>query len=74
MTFVLCIYPPRLLRTVFTINTAIFSFCLAVLFNSMLADEDFVLPAEVGGNHAVDVDPIAQFQGYGHGEPACTQP
>lgn len=33
-----------------------------------------VSPAEVRGNHAVDIDPIAQLQGDGHGEPAGAQP
>lgn len=80
--FVLCIYPSQLLGTAFTINTAIFScyfFAVCVhsyneSFNSVLADDDSVSPAEVGGNHAVDIDSIAQLEGYGHGEPACTQP
>lgn len=31
-------------------------------------------PAEVGGHHAVHVDPVAQLQGDGHGEPAGAQP
>lgn len=31
-------------------------------------------PAEVGGHHAVHVDPVAQLQGDGHREPACAQP
>lgn len=33
-----------------------------------------VSPAEVRGNHAVDIDPIAQLQGDGHSEPAGAQP
>lgn len=33
-----------------------------------------VSPAEVRGDHAVDVDPIAQLQGDGHSEPAGAQP
>lgn len=31
-------------------------------------------PAEVGGHHAVHVDPIAELQSDGHGEPAGAQP
>lgn len=31
-------------------------------------------PAEVRGDHAVHIDPIAQLQGDGHSEPACAQP
>lgn len=33
-----------------------------------------VSPAEVRGHHAIDIDPIAQLQGDGHGEPAGAQP
>lgn len=33
-----------------------------------------LLPAEIWGHHAVHIDPITQLQGYGHGEPAGTQP
>lgn len=33
-----------------------------------------VSPAEVGGNHAIDIDPITELQGNGHGEPASAQP
>lgn len=33
-----------------------------------------VSPAEVRSNHAIDIDPITQFQGDGHGEPAGAQP
>ncbi len=33
-----------------------------------------VSPAEVRGDHAIDIDPIAQLQGDGHSEPAGAQP
>lgn len=33
-----------------------------------------VSPAEVWGNHSVDIDPITQLQGDGHSEPASAQP
>lgn len=38
----------------------------------MLAES--VLPAEVGGHHAINIDSVAELQGNRHGEPAGAQP
>lgn len=33
-----------------------------------------MVPAEFRWHHAKHIGPVAQLQGYGHGEPAGTQP
>lgn len=38
----------------------------------MLAES--VLPAEVRGHHAINIDPVTELQGDCHGEPAGAQP
>ena len=38
------------------------------------SNNNLTLPAEIGGHHAIHVDPVTQLQGYGHGEPASAQP
>lgn len=48
---------------------------IAVHLNSCIKN-DLILtvPAEIRWHHAKHIGPVTQLQGYGHGEPASTQP